>query len=93
MSISPGRGGVQLCDGVIEAPARFVGVGRGEQLARAPGTPFPRDAHLRDRAAEHAAAARPGSRAATFWTSMVRAAEGDIKRSLEHDRYLEDDDE
>jgi hypothetical protein len=56
-----------------------------------PGKPFPRDALLRDRATQLAAAARPGSRAATFWTMMIRAAESDIQRSLKLDSDLDEE--
>ena len=68
------------------AAALTTGVKQGS-----PGKPFPRDVLLRDRAAEHAAAARPGSRPAAFWASVVRMAESDIQRSLEMDEELDDE--
>jgi NitT/TauT family transport system ATP-binding protein len=46
------------------------------------GRPCLQDIELRDRASEHADAARPGSRAAAFWTSMVHMAEAEIECSL-----------
>jgi hypothetical protein len=57
-----------------------------------PGKPFPEDVELRDRARDHAAVARPGSRAEVFWALMVRAAESEIRTSLERDRELEEGD-
>ncbi len=56
-----------------------------------PGEPFPEDVRLRDKSQEHAAASRPGSRAANFWSAMVRAAEQNIRESLERDALLDDD--
>jgi hypothetical protein len=56
-----------------------------------PGRRCLQDIELRDRASEHADAARPGSRAAAFWTSMVHMAEAEIERSLRLDRELYDD--
>ena len=56
-----------------------------------PGKPFPRDVALRDRSAEYAKSARPGSSAAAFWTLMVRQAERAIRQSLERDRLFDDE--
>lgn len=57
-----------------------------------PGQPFPEDLRLRDKAGEHAAASRPGSRAANFWLAMVRTAERNIRESLERDALLDEGD-
>jgi len=56
-----------------------------------PDRPCLHDIELRDRASEHADGARPGSRAAAFWTSMVHVAGAEIERSTRLDRESHDD--